>query len=300
VKALIVILAAALVACGGTSSSTSTAPYRPACPDGVWNGTACVPYGAGASTVKLGKSALKEGQLDEALRKFKMAIDQGPHAYETIVHLYEQLGIASAYRDDEAGALLAFGRLLLIAPGHLLSYQLSPTATDKFEEARRSSAASPNPTLAVTWPDDLDVARPIPIEIEVVADPAKMLTAATLYVRDPSQKKTPAKAVDVVLAPRGQRTAITLPALGGDTARRLSLNLVARDRSNSEVLLWASSEQPRTLRVGYTPPTPLWKKPWPYITGGSVLVVGVSALVYVLVRPPPDTVDGGGTLPSLR
>jgi len=123
----------------------------------------------------------------------------------------------------------------------------------------------------------------------VLADPPKLLKTATLYIRD--SESGPTRAADFEMPAAGERRDVVLPPLGGNESKTLALNLVARDESGSEVLLWANRERPRSLQVGYTPPTPLYKKPWFLATVGSVLAISVGTTVYFLTREPPDIVD---------
>ena len=176
-----------LAACGSLSQNTSLASLRVACEQGqAWNGSACVPWGPGRNSIAKGESLLDEGQFDLAAQTLASATAQGPHSHATHVRLFEQLGIANAYREDSNAASKAFAKLLMLSPSHLLSYTLSPRATLKFEKARQAVLGKALPSLNVRLPVDNEVSRPVEVDLEVLADPDASLKQATLYVSDSS------------------------------------------------------------------------------------------------------------------
>ncbi len=283
--------------CASSPSLRGLSGLRRACPNGTFfnsKSLRCAPWGQATPFIKAGEKALTEGEIDVAISEFTQAEAAKPHPYPTHVRLYEQLGIAHSYAGDETKAKAAFTHLLRLDPSHLISYNTSPQATLKFEDARNAIHDKPTPEISVNWPDDAEVSREVPIEIEVIADPGHMLERATLYLRDRTEQDAPTHAVDIVLAPRGKRATIKLPALGGQHPRNLAVYLVARDKTASEVLLWASESQPRALRLGYTKPEPLYKKWWVLTIAGAVLIGGGGSAAYFIFRDPPSLVNQGG------
>lgn len=289
----LVVIAALAAGCGGGSRGGGFETLRPACPEErTWNGRACVPWGGGATTLKKGETALAEGDLDEAIELFGRARAETPHRHETYLEIFEQLGKAYAFASRERQAVDAYSTLLTLSPGYLLSYHLSAKATFKFEEAREKLAKKPATSIEVSWPDELDTQAAIPLEVEVVADPLKLLDRAVLYVRRGSERR----AVDLRLAPPGQRVEIEIPALGTEAPEKLALNLVGFDRAGNEVALWASPDRPRTVRVDYTPPPPWYRRWWVIASIGTGVAAAVAGGVYLAVRSPPDSfpIDFGG------
>jgi hypothetical protein len=288
VRLLVVIILAAL-GCGGATRAGGFSSLRPACPeDRTWNGAACVAWGPGAETLERGEALLSAGEPEQALALFAAARNQGPHRHGTHVRLYEDMGKAHAFLDDDAGAVGAYTTLLALSPGHLLSYHLSAKATFKFEAAREKLAAEPATAIEVKWPDDLDTGRPIPIEVEVVADPMKLLSRAVLYI----ERGGETRALDLALAPPGSRVAAELPPLGSERPEVLELRLVAFDDRGSEVALWADAERPRRLRVDYTPPLPWYRKWWIWASIGAGVAAAAAGTAYVVTRGPPESVPG--------
>ncbi len=290
-------LCVVVASCASSPPLRGLSSLRQACPSGTFfdvESSRCAPWGDATPLIAAGEKALTEGEIDVAISEFAKAQTAKPHPYPTHVRLYEQLGIAYSYAGDESKAKAAFTRLLRLDPNHLISYNTSPQATLKFEDARNAILNKPTPEISVNWPDNAEVRRKVPIEIEVIADPDHMLERATLYLRDRTNENSSTHAADIVLEPKGKRATINLPALGGNQSRNLAVYLVARDKTASEVLLWASESQPRSLRLGYTEPEPLYKKWWVLTIAGAVLIGGGGSAAYFIFRDPPSLVNQGG------
>src|SRR5262245_5624698 len=169
------VLVVVLAGChSGTNHGTLVA-LRTACPDGeYWDGAACKPRGDAAAKVAAGKQALAKLDVDVARAALAGADRGGPLDHETNVTLWEQRGIAAAYIDDERTASAAFDMLLALDPSHFLSYTLSPKATFVFEKVRNETRVHGIPALDVNWPHGQRVGDPVPIDLEVVADPKQL------------------------------------------------------------------------------------------------------------------------------
>jgi len=284
-------LALLLAACGAGATAPATAPLRPPCPAAsYWDGHACRPRGAGAAELEKGTEALAAFQVDEALPLLERARSDGPHPHEVLVRIYEQIGIALAYLGREQDALDAFGTLLALAPDHLLSYTLSPKATFLFERARHTADAGPAPAIDVTWPRELRVARPIPVDVEVLADPRASLARAELFVRRKGSRDL--QVADLTLAPAGRFARVELPPVDARKPEVLQLWAAAYDRSGNQVLLWGDADRPRELALGWEPPVPWYRKWWVWAVAGGVVAAGTGATVYLVTRSPPDLLGG--------
>lgn len=278
-----------VAACGGGNRGGGFSTLRSACPaETTWDGARCVPYGPGGAMIDQAETLLAEGEPERATAVIERAERLGPHRHQTHVRLYEQLGKAYAFQDKEPEAVAAYLKLLALSPGHLLSYHVSTKATFKFEKARRQSEATPATQLDVGWPDELDTRRPVPIDIEVVADPMKLLARAVLRIDRGAERR----ALDLELPPPGQRKRVVLPALGSARPETLKVQLVGLDARGNEVALWAA-DRPRSLRVDYTPPTPWYRQLKIMIPLGVGTAAIVGSVIYVLVRPP-SPVEGFG------
>ena len=280
----------ALVAgCHGAAGQPTFAVLRPACADGdYWDGTACKPRGDAAAKVAAGKQALAKLDVDTAKTELAAADQGGPLDHESNVTLWEQRGIAAAYVNDEPTARAAFDMLLALDPGHFLSYTLSPKATFVFEKVRNETRGVP--ALDLNWPHGQRVGDPVPIDVDVVADPKQFLHRATLFVR--TRGDTGWHATDLPLAKVGEHR-VVLPAI--DVAKPTSLELYVRayDDHGNEVLTWADRTRPREIPLRYDPPTPWYKRAWFYAVAGSVVAAAVGLTVYELTIAPPDKVTGG-------
>jgi len=270
--------------CSGATASSGFSSLRPACPDGQrFDGTGCKPFGSGASMIDSAEALLTDGEPAQAVAVIARAVAQGPHRHRTHVQMYEQLGRAYAFQDKEPEAVDAYVKLLALSPGHLLSYHLSAKATFKFEKARLKLEGTPDTSISVGWPDELDTKRPMPIDVEVVADPQRLLSRAVLYVERNGERR----AVDLELPAPGVRKRVMLPALGTASAETLKVHLVGLDQGGNEVALWAAGK-PRSIFVDYTPPTPWYRNLKIMIPAGAVVVAAVGLGVYLIVRPEPD------------
>jgi hypothetical protein len=181
--------------------------------------------------------------------------------------------------------------VLALAPSHAISYTLSPRATFLFERARNDAGARPTPGVRVSWPRDLDVARPIPLEVEVTADPKSFLARARLFARRRGDRLY--SVYDVDLPSAGSYRRVVLPPLapGARRPETLDLFLAAYDRRGNEVLLWADSRRPAEIPLRYHPPTPWYRRWWVWTLAGTALAAGTGIAVYAILWEPSDALD---------
>ena len=298
IRGIASIVVALLAACGGGVRSTGpVAPLRPACgTDQRWDGKACRPAGDARARVATAVAALDAYQKEADLAKFDAAQtalarveDHGPLDHDTHVRLWEQRGIAAAFKEDEPGASRAFDMVLALDPGHLLSYMLSPKATFVFERVRASAIERGAPGIDVSWAQGQKVGAPVPLEVEVVADPKRFLRKATVYVRARGERDW--RAADVTLPAAGKRAQLRLPATDTDRPTALEVYARAYDDRGNEVLTWADARRPREIPLRYDPPPPWYRKPWVWmaIVGGAASITAVS--VYAATRSPSSTLE---------
>jgi hypothetical protein len=272
--------------CAGANSRHAVVTLRLACNPGTfWNGRACAPAGDAPKQLEAGAAAIASQDVDAIKAAVDAAEKAGPLDYSSNIRLWEERGIGLAYGDDDPGAKSAFDMMLALDPRHVLSYRLSPKATLVFEEVRK--AAAPAPAIDVNWARGQKVGDPVPIDIEVVADPKKFLDRATLFVR--SRGESTWHATDLPLA---KLKTVVLPPIVADKPVSLELYLRAYDGQNNEVLTWADPQHPRELALRYEPPTPWYRKWWVWALGGSALALATGVTVYELTIAPPDTVGG--------
>jgi hypothetical protein len=284
------VAAALLAGCHGELNHGTLIALRAACADAeYWDGTACKPRGDAAANVAAGKQALAKLDVDAAKIALEAADHGGPLDHDANVTLWEQRGIAAAYVNDERTASAAFDMLLALDPSHFLSYTLSPKATFVFEKVRNDIKARGVPALDVTWPHGQRVGDPVPIDLEVLADPKQFLRHATVFVR--ARGETGWRAADIALASATDRH-IVLPAVEARKPVSLELYLRAYDDRGNEVLTWADATRPREIPLRYDPPTPWYRRVWFYAAVGSVVAASVGLTVYELTISPPGTVSG--------
>ena len=296
-NALIAIGWAWLAGCAANISTTSALTLRDACSDAhYWDGTHCVATGDARDRVAAGAKAVADFNVDAATAALKDVEAHGPLDHATHVTLWEQRGIAAAYLDDQATADAAFDMLLALDPNHLLSYTLSPKATFVFERARIRAAAHTPPTLELTLPHGLVVGAPVPIDLEVVADPRNFLHRATVFVRARGDHDW--HAADVTLAPAGKFQHVTIPSVTS-SSKSTVLEIYARayNQHGDEVFAWATPSLPRDIPLRFEPPTPWYRKWWVWTATAAVLAVATGVTVLEIEHSPPTTVGGTGVVP---
>ena len=277
---------------GNATHGGSLVSLRAACAtDQHWDGHACATSTDAPKKLAAGIQALAAQDLDAAKVAFDAAESAGPLDHDSNVTLWEQRGIAAAYIDDEPTATSAFDMMLALDPGHFLSYTLSPKATFVFEKLRKEPRRAP--TIDVNWARGQKVGDPMPLDIDVVADPKQFLDRATVFVRTRGDSSW--RAADLDLHAKSDHR-IVLPALQADKPLSLELYLRAYDKKGNEVLTWADATRPREIALRYEPPTPWYRKWWVIAIAGSAVAIGTGIAVYELTIKPPDTVDGGVTV----
>ena len=285
------LVVAGLAGCHPDAGRGTLVALRRACGEAeYWDGGACRPRGDGAARVAAGVQALAALDVDLARQALDAADRGGPLSHAVNVTLWEQRGIAAAYIDDERAASAAFDMMLALDPGHFLSYTLSPKATFVFERVRSTSAARGVPALDVNWPHGQRVGDPVPLDLEVIADPKRFLHRATVFVR--TRGETGWRAADIALATAADRR-ILLPPVEAGKPVSLELYLRAYDARGNEVLTWADPARPREIPLRYDPPTPWYRRTWFYAAVGGVVAGAVGITVYELTLAPPDKVTGG-------
>lgn len=274
--------------CGGAAATGRTTPLRPACADGErWDGTACRARG-GEDDLRVAEASIGDMELDAAMAALDRAAT-APLAHDAYVRLWEQRGIAHASAEDADAARAAFTHLLAADPGHAIDCERGGKIFRPFQRARADAAALATPALELRWRRDLRLGAPVPVEIETIADPARMMKTLTLYVRPRGEQAW--RAADVELpAPGGVRT-LVLPPFPGRASTSLELFAIASDDRGNEVHLWASRDRPRDLPLRYDPPTPWYRTWWVWAAIGGTVAVGTGVGVYAAVWQPSDTLD---------
>ena len=236
--------------------------------------------------------ALADFRPDDAVALLTKAKDEGPYAHEDHVRLYEQLGIAYAYLERADDAKHAFDVMLALEPTRAIRYTLSPKVTFLFEQARERASSRETPAIDLSWSRDLTVTDPIPIAIEVVADPHQFLEKALVRFRtkgNPTWQET-----SIELPEPGQVARIELPPGAPLSVQSESVEVyaIAYDQKGNEVLLWGSEKRPREIGLSYEPPDPWYGKWWVWVAAGAVVAAAAGTGVYFATREPSDVVTG--------
>ena len=258
----------------------------------VWLLGATVP--AGTSSLERGTEALARLEMGQAEVYLERALDEGPYRRAEFIQLYEKLGILYAYLDRAEDARRVFDILLALDPGHILPYTLSPKVTFLFERARRHSDQRQPPALAVSWPRGLQVSDPVPVTVEVVADPKQFMNRAVLHYRRGSEPSF--RRLKLNLSSRDKHQSISIPALAAPPKRSTTIQLyvAALDQRGNEVLTVGTPDAPREINLRYTQPPPWYGHWWVWAAAGTAVAAGTGALVFATTRGPPDTVAANG------
>ena len=282
--------------CAGAHRAGPTLATRPACaPTERWDGQACVARRA-SEALAASDAAIEAADTTAALAALDRAAAE-PLAWADHVQLLEARGLARAYEAEdqstpatEAAARAAFDRLLAIDPTHHISCAGNAQATRRFERTRGELADHLARALEITWPRDSEVGAPVPIDLEVVADPVGVLTSATLYLR--ARGEPGWRAADVTLPAPGQRARIRLPAIDARASTALELYAIAHDAAGNDTLAWASAAHPRDVPLRFDPPTPWYRTWWVWAIAGGVAATGAAVTAYALTWSPSDRIGG--------
>jgi hypothetical protein len=292
VRWLLCSLLGVVAACAGASGTRRVARLRPACASGsLWDGARCTAVGvATARELAEVDRELEQGELEAALARSRAALARAPHAWEDYVRLLEKVAVVESFLEREGEAVATFDMLLTLDPIHVLSYETSPKATQTFEKARKAASARVAPEVQVRWPYDLEVSQPVPIDVEVVADPKSFLARATLFARRRGESRF--SAVDLRLPRRGRHESIRLPALATGKPEVMQIYLTAFDQRGNEVLRWAGPDRPRDIALAHDPPTPWYRTWWVWAGVGATAALATGIVVFVATDDPPDLVGG--------
>jgi tetratricopeptide (TPR) repeat protein len=245
---------------------------------------------AGTEALDRGTEAVEQFRVEEAIELLEWARAEGPYRHADHIRLYEQLGIALAYAERKQEAIEAFDWMLALAPDHALSYSLSPKATLVFQEARQRAAAREAPALDLGLPRDRTVTDPLPIDLDVRADPFHFLHHAELYFRLPGEEW---RVERLALGDPSGRHRVVLPPPAPGAVAQVALQLWVRvlDERDNEVMALGSPERPRELSLGFVPPEPWYGRWWIWTAVGVAVVAGTAAAVAAGARDPDPEID---------
>lgn len=242
------------------------------------------------ASLEAGIAALADFRAEDAIQLLERARYEGPYALADHIRLFEQLGIAYAYVERGPDALAAFDTLLALDPAHAISYTLSPKVTFLFEQARSRTRDRAAPALDLRWPLGLAVGDPIPLDLELVADPKSFMRRARLSHR---LRGAPAwSTAEVSLTSPGARIDLPPAAPASVRPEAVEVFVTVYDDHGNEVLRWASEQRPREIALSYEPPDPWYSRWWVWAAAGTVVAAGASVAVFAVTREPGPTVGG--------
>jgi tetratricopeptide (TPR) repeat protein len=239
---------------------------------------------AGTGALDRGTEAVEQFRVDDAIDLLTRAESEGPYGHADYVRLYEQLGIALAYAERTEESIAAFDRMLALAPDHALSYSLSPKATLVFEQARQRAAMRSAPAVDLALPRDRMVGDPLPIDLDVIADPLRFFSRAELHYRRAGDSAWSTK--EIVLGDPTGRHRVVLDPVTADAQVSLQTWVLLLDQRGNEVMTVASAERPREVLLGYVPPEPWYQKWWLWTAVGAAVIAGTTAAIVVGTREP--------------
>jgi len=247
--------------------------------------TALLLIGASPALVNA-EAALEAFDARAALTHLASARGEGPHRHAAYVRLWELTAIAHAYLGDEAIALEAFDTVLALSAGHAVDYTLSPKVTFLFSRARAAAAERRPTTIDVSWPRGRLTGEPLPIAIEVVADPKRLITSANVRWKT----ATSIDSVDVHLG-SGSATVVVPAQPTGLGPMSIQLAVSAFDARGNEVLVYSDERHPREIGLADDPPPQWYEQWWFWTIAAAVVAGGTGAGVYAATRGQPDEID---------
>lgn len=291
------VILLATAACASRSPRRAVTPVRAACADDArWDGAACVPRRAPAD-LTAASAAADDADPPSALTALERADDE-PLALADHVRLWELRGIVYSYlaadqpeaAEHETAAERAFDHLLAIAPGHHMNCASGSKASLRFERTRSQLAERAGRELEVTWPRTTRVGEPVPVDVEVVADPVGVLRHLELHTRRRGDDAW--QVADLTLPGPGQRARVYLPPVDAADDTALEIFAVASDEAGNQTLAWAAPGRPRELPLRFDPPTPWYRKWWVWAIAGGAVAVGAGVTTYALTWSPSGSIGG--------
>jgi hypothetical protein len=243
---------------------------------------------AGTESLDRGTEAVEQFRVEEAIALLYRAEKEGPYAYADHVRLYEQLGIALSYAEKKEAAIAAFDRMLALSPSHLLSYSLSPKATLIFESARQKAASRSAPAIDLGLPRDRMVGDPLPIDVDVLADPFRFISRARLYYKSGGAEW---QMRELELSDPTGRHRLVIDPVSAESQVILQLWVMVLDQRGNEVMELGTSDRPREILLGYVPPEPWYAKWWLWTAVGAAVAAGTTAAIVVGTRSQDPDID---------
>jgi len=231
---------------------------------------------------------VNELRAAEAVTVLDAARASGPWTHDEHTRLYAHLGIAYAYLGKSDEALEAFRWLLALSPGFALPYTLSPKATFLFEKARDKAKADRAPAIDLVFPRDGRIDAPLPVTVEVLADPLAFMSKLELHWR---LRGEPRFQVLEQPLPKGEKyVSLSLPPEGREESTVRELYAVVKDARGSEVLLFGSPQFPREAPAAYVPSLRWYQRWWVWTIVVAGVLVGGTVIGAVVAQPPPSKI----------
>lgn len=234
------------------------------------------------------EEALEAFDAQTAAAHLTAAKEEGPYDFASFLRLWELTAFAQAYLGNEAAALEAFATLLSLSPGHAVDYTLSPKVTFLFARARKRAGEHMPTTVDVTWPRGRQTGAPLPVTLDLVADPNHFVRRAELRWRIGGV----AHRADVALSEQTSPLSVSIPAAPqGEGPVTIQVAATAYDARGNEVFLFADDRRPREIRLDDELPRQWYERWWVWVIAGTVVAASTGAGVYAATRGPPDTFD---------
>jgi hypothetical protein len=271
------------------------------------------PASSGEADLQKVKQLYDQLYFKEALILCDAIIDAGRNKREALLQLLLYRALIAASSGKEPLAVETFKRLLSIAPETTLDRAHAPRIRRAFAAARRWEARNKPLAVAVDAPKAASVRAPVAIRLVPTTDPLAVIQRATLYARVEGTSKF--RYYPTESAKLEWRVAV--PTTATSAHPWLEYYVAAQDRAFNDVVVIASAEEPRRIKlldvpppISALPPAPPPRRPrdrplvqrwWLWTIVGAVVVgTAVGVGVGVGARRPGETVNAPITLEATK
>jgi hypothetical protein len=236
------------------------------------------------------ETALAEFRPSDALNALEQL--RGKQNYERYIRQIEAEAIAHCYLGHDDLCATSFDRLLAVAPGHAVSYELGPKVTLPFQSALGRARERPSVELDLAWERGTRVDEALPLILETRSNPDTSVVSTLLRHR--ILGKTNYDSLTLTPPATGAYEEISLEpsfATKPEEDQTLEIYLSGFDAAGNEVYRLGSAQRPYRVDLLYIEPPAWYEKWWVWTLIGTAAVAATASAVYFIADEAPTTID---------
>ncbi|AKV00838.1 hypothetical protein AKJ09_07501 [Labilithrix luteola] len=251
--------------------------------------------GAGATALKLARSAWDRGSLDTAEPLYREALEKGGLAPDEVLEGYVRLGSIRASMGKKDQAVAAFRAASILDPKFAVPSEAGSKGPALANQARKDTAKIGALRLTVTAPKETPSGKSFKVTAQIDDAHARIVAKVGLVARDGTSGK------EITVEAKTEPTVeLEIPAEITLPNAALTIRVDALDSHNNrlgsaEERVHVPDDRPATASAVVLGPSTnpaadtshkrgFWSSPWPYVIGG-VALAGAGAALYFGTRP---------------